>query len=216
MFSLHWFAVATGIALMPLVVAGCSSDDRAGAGGSGGVGAFSCQAWDEACSVDGAYLDHCEQMCGSGSELTDALCAQAKCSVETGVCGKQPGEQELIEKCVDSHGWAGAASSSGTTSASTSASATGSSSSGAMMCDGSGDCASCNNCSKYGDGPCAAALAACTADPMCDGYRTCINAQQPADACAESYPGGEAPYQALIACICGACASDCSGSTLCP
>lgn len=104
---------------------------------------------------------------------------------------------------------------------STSASTSTTTSTGGQVCDGTLDCATCQNCAV--SGPCVNQYTACINDPQCIGLNDCLNTCNPADqscldACAASYPQGAGLLQAAASCVfCSACYSDCDGASIgCP
>lgn len=86
-----------------------------------------------------------------------------------------------------------------------------SSSGGDLMCDNSGQCDVCFECSITG--PCAEAWNACLQNPACVAMGDCMeNCQNPScfGQCAQENPGGGEDFFRAMACtLCDACENDC-------
>ncbi len=110
------------------------------------------------------------------------------------------------------------ASTTTTTTTTTSASVGPSSGSGGV-CDNSGDCGSCANCSLGQS--CAGEMNACFSDADCSALIDCLGDcfdEVCANACADAHPSGMQLYMAMTMCaFCDACPSDCAveGQGLC-
>ena len=89
---------------------------------------------------------------------------------------------------------------------------------GGGMCDGTGDCQFCLDCSLQG--PCVNEFNACVNEPACVDVDACIQNcfdQACIDACVQQSPVGGPLYAALVDCVfCDACAFDCAGQASCP
>ena len=110
-------------------------------------------------------------------------------------------------------------SSSSSTTSSTATSGPTSSASGGGVCDNSGDCYQCANCSL--NNSCTGELNACMNDPDCTAFMDCLSAcvdEICANDCANTYPNGVNGYMNMTVCaFCNACPNDCAfeGQGLC-